>query len=75
MDDGFQHLGLSAISTSSWWMGNPVGNGLVLPAGPLREPVSGADAPDVVWLYGQEQERLPRRLRPFWRQTRSVRRG
>ena len=38
---------------------NPVGNGLVLPAGPLREPLSGAERADAVWLYGQGRTRLP----------------
>jgi tetraacyldisaccharide 4'-kinase len=66
MDDGFQHLGLFRdINVLVVDGANPVGNGLVLPAGPLREPVSGAERADVVWLYGREQERLPAGLMAF----------
>jgi tetraacyldisaccharide 4'-kinase len=37
---------------------NPAGNGLVLPAGPLREPMSGARRADAFWVTGDEKERL-----------------
>ncbi len=66
MDDGFQHLGLFRdIDVLVVDGANPVGNGLVLPAGPLREPVSGAERADAVWLYGQATERLPAGLTAF----------
>jgi len=60
MDDGFQHLGLFRdIDILAVDIENPVGNGLVIPAGPLREPVSGARRADVVWLSGEGQGGLP----------------
>lgn len=63
MDDGFQHLGLFRdIDVLALDGANPTGNGLVLPAGPLREPVSGARRADAVWITGQGKARLPARL-------------
>jgi tetraacyldisaccharide 4'-kinase len=54
MDDGYQHLGLFRdVNVLVVNAGNPVGNGLILPAGPLREPLSGARRADVLWLVGE----------------------
>jgi len=65
MDDGFQHLGLFRDIDILVVDGeNPVGNGLMLPAGPLREPKSGAARADAVWLYGRKEERLSGALLP-----------
>ena len=59
MDDGFQHLGLLRdLDVLVVDADNPVGNGLVLPAGPLREPVSGAQRAHAVWLSGSKEARL-----------------
>lgn len=64
MDDGFQHLGLFRdIDILVLDADNPLGNGLVLPAGPLREPVSGARRADAVWLSGRSSGQLPKALR------------
>ncbi len=63
MDDGFQHLGLFRdIDILVVDTDNPIGNGLVLPAGPLREPLSGAHRADVIWLSGRRASELPRKL-------------
>jgi tetraacyldisaccharide 4'-kinase len=59
MDDGFQHHGLFRdIDILVMDAVNPVGNGLILPAGPLREPASGAGRADAVWLYGETKGEL-----------------
>lgn len=57
MDDGFQNPGL-ARTVSLLLVDGAVGfgNGLVLPAGPLREPLaSGLDAADAVLITGTDQ--------------------
>ncbi len=74
MDDGFQHLGLFRdIDILAVNAQNPVGNGLVLPAGPLREPASGARRADVVWLSGEGQDELTGRLSEMLRGKPTVR--
>jgi tetraacyldisaccharide 4'-kinase len=63
MDDGFQHLGLFRdIDILVMDADNPIGNGLVLPAGPLREPLVGVNRADVIWLSGGRQAELAGRL-------------
>jgi tetraacyldisaccharide 4'-kinase len=63
MDDGFQHFGLFRdVDILVLDSANPVGNGLVLPAGPLREPLRGAQRTDVVWLSGEGSGELPKPL-------------
>jgi len=59
MDDGFQHLGLFRdLDVLVVDADNPVGNGLVLPAGPLREPACGVRRAHAVWLSGPKEARL-----------------
>jgi tetraacyldisaccharide 4'-kinase len=54
MDDGYQHHALFRdVNVLVVNAENPVGNGMILPAGPLREPVSGAGRADVLWLVGE----------------------
>ncbi len=54
MDDGYQHFGIFRdINVLVINAENPVGNGMILPAGPLREPLPGAGRADVVWLMGE----------------------
>lgn len=51
MDDGYQHLKVSRDMNILVFDGeNPIGNGLMLPAGPLREPLKAAKRADVVWI-------------------------
>ncbi len=53
MDDGFQHLALRRdINILVMDAACPFGNGMVLPAGPLREPPSAIGRADVIWLVG-----------------------
>ncbi|MBN2225198.1 MAG: tetraacyldisaccharide 4'-kinase [Deltaproteobacteria bacterium] len=66
MDDGFQHLGLFRdIDILVVDADNPLGNGLVLPAGPLREPLNGMRRADVVWLSGRQASELPERFSAY----------
>jgi tetraacyldisaccharide 4'-kinase len=54
MDDGFQHLALRRdIDILVMDAASPFGNGMVLPAGPLREPPSAIRRADVIWLVGE----------------------
>ncbi|MBN1880896.1 MAG: tetraacyldisaccharide 4'-kinase [Deltaproteobacteria bacterium] len=51
IDDGFQHLRLHRdLDVLVADRVNQVGNSLVFPAGPLREPLSAARRGDVLWL-------------------------
>lgn len=51
IDDGFQHLKLKRDLDILVVNGeNPLGNGLLLPAGPLRDPVGAAKRADILWL-------------------------
>jgi tetraacyldisaccharide 4'-kinase len=51
LDDGFQHLALGRdLDVVLLDCRNPFGNGLVLPAGPLREPASNLKRADVFVL-------------------------
>jgi tetraacyldisaccharide 4'-kinase len=69
LDDGFQHLGLSRdLDILSLVGAKPFGNGLVLPAGPLRESLAtgsradlclvSADAPSNPWRLPQFEASL-----------------
>jgi len=53
LDDGFQHLKLRRdLDILVADRTNQTGNGLIFPAGPLREPLWGARRGDVLWLSG-----------------------
>jgi tetraacyldisaccharide 4'-kinase len=53
LDDGFQHRRLKRdMDVVTLRRGDPFGNGLVLPAGPLRERRKGLERADVIVLTG-----------------------
>jgi tetraacyldisaccharide 4'-kinase len=53
LDDGFQHRRLKRnLDVVALRRGDPFGNGLPLPAGPLRESVKGLKRADVIVLTG-----------------------
>jgi tetraacyldisaccharide 4'-kinase len=55
LDDGYQHLGLKRnVDILMLQAENCLGNGLVLPAGPLREPVSAIKDADILVSVGQD---------------------
>ncbi|MDL2226039.1 tetraacyldisaccharide 4'-kinase [Deltaproteobacteria bacterium OttesenSCG-928-M10] len=56
LDDGFQHLGLAADCRVLLVPArNPFGNGAVLPAGPLREPLSAHKMAHILVSTGAER--------------------
>jgi tetraacyldisaccharide 4'-kinase len=60
LDDGFQHRRLKRdLNILLLDADNPIGNGRLLPAGPLREPVSGIGRADVVVLTRMQGETIP----------------
>jgi tetraacyldisaccharide 4'-kinase len=61
LDDGFQHRRLARTEDVLVLGGaRPLGNGALLPAGPLREPVDAAARATVTWLSnGAEHATLP----------------
>ncbi|MGC8592464.1 tetraacyldisaccharide 4'-kinase [Acidithiobacillus sp.] len=69
LDDGFQHLALQARVQLLVFSGaRPLGNGRCLPAGPLREPLTGMAAADALLVDAAAAEALsametPRRFR------------
>jgi len=57
MDDGYQHLKVKRDMNILVIDGeNPFGNGLMLPAGPLREPLRASRRADVVWINSKSQQ-------------------
>jgi tetraacyldisaccharide 4'-kinase len=57
MDDGYQHLKVKRdMNILVFDEENPVGNGLLLPAGPLREPLKAAKRADVVWINSKSSK-------------------
>lgn len=69
LDDGFQHRALArdldivVIDASRPW-----GNGWLLPAGPLREPLSALERADIIVLSRVESTADPERVRNALRQ-------
>ena len=61
LDDGFQHRHLARDEDVLVLGGSaPVGNGMLLPAGPLRESIAGTKRATVAWLAnGAERANLP----------------
>ncbi len=51
-DDGLQHVGLARSLELAVFDARGAGNGLLLPAGPLREPLSDLDTMDALVLNG-----------------------
>lgn len=64
LDDGFQHRALARDEDLLVLGGSaPLGNGQLLPAGPLREPVQAARRATLTWLSnGVEEASLPPEL-------------
>jgi tetraacyldisaccharide 4'-kinase len=57
MDDGYQHLKVRRDLNILVVDGeNPFGNRLMLPAGPLREPLKASKRADVVWINSKSQQ-------------------
>lgn len=53
LDDGFQHRALARdVDLLVWDSDVGAGNGALLPAGPLREPLKGMGRADVLWARG-----------------------
>jgi len=66
LDDGFQHRRLQRdIDIVTFKSAHPLGNGFLLPAGPLREPVSGLKRADLIWVNGNENK-------PFRREWKNI---
>ncbi len=70
LDDGFQHRRLARdldILLLDW--GRPFGNGWLLPAGPLREPLDSLKRADVIVATGCDssgsESRIERLVRPY----------
>ncbi|MDR2406211.1 MAG: tetraacyldisaccharide 4'-kinase [Deltaproteobacteria bacterium] len=65
LDDGFQHLSLKRDLDILMFQGEkPLGNGRVLPAGPLRENISAAAAADIFVVVGNgETPEVPKSIR------------
>ena len=58
-DDGLQHAGLPRTVEVAVFDGRGAGNGLLLPAGPLREPVAHALTMDAVLINGTAASPAP----------------
>jgi tetraacyldisaccharide 4'-kinase len=58
-DDGLQHYRLARDVELAVFDGRGAGNGHLLPAGPLREPLSRLDGVDAVICNGEPDARLP----------------
>ena len=69
-DDGLQHLALARNAQVIVWDARGAGNGLLLPAGPLREPMAPHAPPRSVVLYSAGEPSTPW---PGWRARRSLR--
>jgi len=55
LDDGFQHRRLHRdLDIVTFKSSKPLGNGLVLPAGPLREFVHNLKRADCLWINGKD---------------------
>lgn len=72
-DDGLQHHGLQRAAQLIVFDARGAGNGLLLPAGPLREPMAAQAPPSSVVLYHAERPTTPwpgpcatRRLGGIW---------
>src|SRR5690606_21340730 len=63
-DDGLQHLALGRDLEIVVQDGRGIGNGRVLPAGPLREPASRLDYVDILITNLQPDEAFPRGQQP-----------
>lgn len=60
MDDGYQHLRVRRDMNILVFDGeNPLGNGLMLPVGPLREPLKASKRADVVWINDKSGSGIP----------------
>ena len=58
-DDGLQHLGLQRAIEVLLFDDRGAGNGLLLPAGPLRQPVPAGVAPNALVLYTAGRSTTP----------------
>ncbi len=61
LDDGFQHRRLKRdLDIVTFNAASPIGNGMVIPAGPLREPLQNLNRAHVFWSNGSTQNDLPK---------------
>ena len=61
LDDGLQQRSLEPGRSAVLFPGEcPLGNGFLLPLGPLREPPSRLAAGDLIWVHGEGEGRPPR---------------
>ncbi|MDR1312686.1 MAG: tetraacyldisaccharide 4'-kinase [Deltaproteobacteria bacterium] len=71
LDDGYQHLKIRRdVDILMFQSENHLGNGRVLPAGPLREPLSASDDADILCAVGRHVHPALERLakgRPLFR--------
>jgi tetraacyldisaccharide 4'-kinase len=68
LDDGFQHRRLFRdVDIVTFKLPNPFGNGFLLPAGPLREPVSRLNRARIFWLnFDSLSDATEFAVRPPW---------
>ena len=65
LDDGFQYRQLERICDIVLIPAEGVGNGHLIPAGPLREPVEALNRADLIVRTGQTDEIQPDKIKPL----------
>ncbi len=64
LDDGFQHRRLKRdLDIVTFNAASPIGNGMAIPAGPLREPLQNLNRAHIFWINGSSQNVLPEQTR------------
>jgi len=60
LDDGFQHRRLARdVDIVTFAYPSPLGNGWMLPAGPLREPLGSLSRARLLWINGRDEVSYP----------------